>query len=92
MDIRNDHVLIKKENVLERFGDDLLLFESSTGKLFEVNETGKAIWKLLDGKNNASNIKEKLSAEFDKVKSIERDVHDFLNRLLELDLIEIKLS
>jgi len=92
MDIENDHVIIKKEDVLERSGDDLLLFDSSIGKLFEVNETGKTIWKFLDEEHNVREIKEKLNDEYKGIKTLEQDLLSFLNRLLELDLIEIKFN
>ncbi len=92
MDIENDHIIIKKEDVLERSGDDLLLFDSSTGKLFEVNKTGKTIWKFLDEEHSVSEIKEKLIDEYDGIKTLDQDLLTFLNRLLELDLIEIKLN
>ncbi len=70
----------------------MLLFDSSTGKLFEVNETGKTIWKFLDEEHSVREIKEKLIDEYDGIKTLDQDLLTFLNRLLELDLIEIKLN
>lgn len=90
MKIMDDLVLKKNENVVERFGEDeLLLFDSSLGKLFEVNETGKEIWKLCDGKHTVKKIKESLRDEFGDIKDIDKDISDFFNKLLELNLVEI---
>jgi len=88
MDLSDDLVLKKKGDVIKRFGEELLLFDSSEGKLFEVNETGKTIWSMLDGKHTVKEIKEKLEEEFEGIQEIDRDLSDFLNRLHELDLIE----
>lgn len=86
----DDLVLKKNENVIERFGEDeLLLFDSSLGKLFEVNETGKEIWKLCDGKHTVKKIKENLRDDFGDIKDIDKDVSDLLRKLLELNLVEI---
>lgn len=88
MDLSDDLVLKKKGDVIKRFGEELLLFDSSEGKLFEVNETGKTIWSMLDGKHTVKEIKEKLEEEFEGIQEIDRDLSDFLKRLHELDLIE----
>ena len=90
MKIIDDLVLKKSENVVERFGEDeLLLFDSSLGKLFEANETGGVIWKLCDGKHTVKKIKESLRDEFGDIKDIDKDVSDFFGELLELNLIEV---
>ena len=88
MRINENFVLKKKSNVIERFGEELLLFDSSTGKLFEVNETGKTIWLTIDGKSTVKEIKERVKKEFEGVREIDRDLSDFLEKLFELDLIE----
>ena len=80
--------LKKKDNVIERFGEELLLFDSSTGKLFEVTDVGKTIWVLLNGQYTVAAIKNQLKKEFTDVKTIDIDVIDFLTKLHELDLIE----
>ena len=88
MIIHDDLVLKKKGDVIERFGEELLLFDSSTGKLFEVTDVGNTIWIMLDGKHTIAEIKNQLKEEFPDVKTINSDVIDFLTKLLELDLIE----
>ena len=88
MNIYDDLILRKKEDVIERFGGELLLFDSSSGKLFEVNETGETIWSMLDGKHTIREIKEQLKEGFREIRGIDRDLSDFLNKLLELNLLE----
>lgn len=52
-------------------------------ELFTLNESGKAIWKLLDGKRTLGEIITALSTEFDApVGEIERDVLGLVKELL----------
>lgn len=88
MNIDDNSIFKKKDKVIERLGEELLLFDSSKGILFEVNESGKTIFIMLDGKHTVENIKDQLREEFEEVGEIDEDVSDFLNKLLELDIIE----
>ena len=88
MIIENDVFLTKKEDVIERFGEELLLFDSSAGTLFEVTDIGKTIWILLDGQHTLADIKRQLQEEFPDVQTIDTDVQSFLTKLVELDLIK----
>jgi hypothetical protein len=88
MNIQDTLVLKKKDHVIERFGEELLLFDSSTGKLFEVTDVGKTIWIMLKEKHSIAEIMAQLKAEFPDVQTIDRDVHDFITKLQSLDLIE----
>lgn len=88
--IINDALFLKKkDDVIERFGEELLLFDSSTGKLFEVTDVGNTIWLMLTGQKSIGAIKNQLKEEFVDVKTIDSDVIEFLTTLHELDLIEI---
>ncbi len=86
--INDDLVMKKRETVIEQMGEELLLFDSSTGKLFELNETGKTIWVMLNGKHTMNVIKEQLREEFDTSQDLNKHLSDFINTLQELDLIE----
>jgi hypothetical protein len=88
MIIQDALVLKKKDDVIERFGEELLLFDSSTGTLFEVTDIGKTIWELLNRQYTVAEIKNYLKDEFPDVQTIDSDVHDFLTKLHGLDLIE----
>ena len=88
MIIKDTIVLKKKDHVIERFGEELLLFDSSKGKLFEVTDVGKTIWELLNRQYSIAIIKNFLKSEFPDVQTIDRDVDDFLTKLHGLDLIE----
>ncbi len=53
-------------------------------ELFTLNETGKAIWQLLDGKRTLQDVSRELSAEFESpAGEIERDVLGLVEELLK---------
>ena len=53
-------------------------------ELFTLNETGKIIWKRLDGQKSLRNVVEELSAEFEvPIGEIEEDVKGFVEELLK---------
>ena len=56
--------------------------------LFTLNETGRAIWDRLDGKNNLKDIVVLLSEEFDASPSeMENDVIGFVQALLHRKIL-----
>lgn len=89
MNIKNNSILRKKDHVIERVAEELLLFDSSSGKLFELNDTGKAVWNLLNGKHTIEEIQKNIQQEFEKTSNIPKDLVSFITKLLELNLIEI---
>lgn len=51
-------------------------------ELFTMNETGKAIWKLLDGKNSLDDVIAKITLEYDGLKeTISQDVIGLVEEL-----------
>ena len=56
--------------------------------LFSLNETGKAIWNLLDGKKDLKQVAKDLSAEFETpVEDVENDVVGFVEELLKRGML-----
>ncbi len=57
-------------------------------ELFNLNETGKAIWQRLDGQKNLKEVVEELSGEFEAPKEeIEQDVKGFVEELLKRGMV-----
>ena len=57
-------------------------------ELFTLNDTGKAIWKQLDGQRSLKNIVENLSSEFESQPGeIERDVTGLVEELLKRKML-----
>ncbi len=56
--------------------------------LFTMNETGKAIWEMLDGKRNLQKVISELSAEFEaSAAEIEKDVIGLVKELLKRRMV-----
>jgi hypothetical protein len=88
MKIVDEKAFKRNESVVERQGEDeLLLFHSMVGKLYEVNSVGKDIWELLDGRQTVGQIREEMRKQYGSIDEIDGDLHDFLRKLLELNLI-----
>jgi hypothetical protein len=60
-------------------------------ELYTLNETGHAIWKLLDGRRNMGEVAAGLAAEFDAPEGeIETDVLGFAAELTERGILEAR--
>ncbi|MEO0460213.1 MAG: PqqD family protein [Myxococcota bacterium] len=58
-------------------------------KMFVLDDVGRVIWNLIDGKHSARMIAERLTEEFDvNVETASRDTDELLNRLAELNLVQ----
>jgi len=57
-------------------------------ELYTLNDTGKEIWKRLDGKRTLQDVSRELSAEFeDSTGQIEKDVIGFADELLKRGIL-----
>jgi len=57
-------------------------------ELYALNDSGKTIWKKLDGKKTLKNIIEELSQEFESPKNqIEEDVKGLVEELLKRKML-----
>ena len=82
------------ENVVSREIDgEIIIVPLTAGigdaedDLFSLNDTGKAVWKYLDGTKSVREIIDLLEDQFDGG-SIEDDVNGFLNELLSRKILE----
>ena len=58
-------------------------------KIFSLNPTAEFVWKNLDGKKKLVDILNALIDRFDVAKDeAEKDISDFVNELMNADLIE----
>ena len=56
--------------------------------LFSLNETGKAIWRHLDGEKDLKQVAKELAAEFEApVGEVENDVVGFVQELLKRGML-----
>ncbi len=93
--IRMDMVLIPSSDVVARVIDGALIIVPLTSgmgdmeeDLFSMNETGTAIWNMLDGRRTLSDVAEALALQYEAPPGdIERDVAGIAAELLKRRMI-----
>jgi len=89
-EIRMDAVYVSSEDVVARvIEDELIIVPLAAGvggeedELFTLNESGRAIWALLDGHITLQQIVQTLAEEYEApVGDIERDVCGLMGELV----------
>lgn len=56
-------------------------------ELFSLNDTGRAVWKRLDGKKTLDNIVKDLSVEFEATDEIKKDVLGLMDELFKRKMV-----
>lgn len=90
-----DAIYVPSEEVVAReIEGEMIIVPLTAGigdaddELFTLNDTGKAIWKQLDGQRSLKNIVENLSSEFESQPGeIERDVTGLVEELLKRKML-----
>jgi hypothetical protein len=73
----------------QEFPDEAVLLSLSSAKYFRLNGVGLAIWELLRAGSDAQTIETALVEKYDApAERVRADVASFLNKLLQLRLIE----
>ena len=71
----------------EEFDDWAVLFDPDTGKAFGLNPVGVFIWQRLDGKHTIEDILSELHGFCHDIPGeAQKDIQDFINRLLKSGL------
>ena len=91
-----DTVLKKSENVVFRKIEDeyilvpIVATVADVESIFNLNETGAAVWERIDGTKKLSDIIEDIKAEYESEGTeVENDVMAFVSGMVEAKLIEI---
>lgn len=84
-------VVSKSPDVAEKIGSVTMLFDSASGRLFELNESGKKAWVLMDGKRSLGEVAKAISKEYgiDKKEAM-NDLLNFVKEMLDLNLLTIR--
>ena len=80
-----------RENILYRIENGkAVLLDAISGEPYILNETATKIWQYLDGKTELNKIIEQIVCDYqtDK-KQIREEILQFLNELIEKELVEI---
>jgi len=95
MSLSLDTILRKSDNIVFRkIADEHVLIPivasaMDVESIFNLNETGFAIWDMVDGKKSLENIVDEIEREYDvESHQLERDVMSFVNEMLAAKLIQ----
>jgi len=78
----------KNSDVAEKIGSTTILFDANAGRLYELNETARAMWVLCDGKRTVREIAGALCSEFDApAEKLAEDTAAFVRKMVELGLL-----
>jgi len=73
------------------FGEETMIMNMKSGDYLNLNQIGTSIWNLLENPSSVENICLKLLEIFDvESATCQEHVMDFLQQLLEQDIIETK--
>ena len=74
--------------VLEELDGELLIFDSASGRIVEVNETAALIWQLCDGKRSLAELSELISATYPEAEeTIKQDIPRVMQQLVSLGVL-----
>jgi len=98
MELTLDAKCMPSEDVVARMiEDELIIVPLVAGigdmddELYTMNETGKAIWSLLDGEKTLRDVAEKLATEFNAPAGvIEMDVVGLVTELAQRKMIVVR--
>lgn len=98
MEMEMDRIYVRSEDVVAReIEDEFLLVPIASGigdmedALYTLNETGREIWRRLDGQKSIEDLVGELCDEFDAEKEVIRnDVCGLLEELVKLKMVEEK--
>jgi hypothetical protein len=93
-----DTICVPSEDVVAReIEGDLIIVPLVAGigdtndELYTLNETGKAIWKKLDGQRSLEKISKELIEEFSSpAEEIKADVLGFATEMVQRRILEVK--
>ena len=97
MDLTLDSVPVKSENVVFRKIEKeyilvpIVASAADVESIFNLNETGAAVWERIDGRKSIKDIVDEIQAEYDvEGKRLERDVISFVDEMTEAKLILVQ--
>jgi Coenzyme PQQ synthesis protein D (PqqD) len=74
--------------VSRRLGDEMVLVNLETNRIFRLNRTGARLWELLEGARSTAELEELMEAEFDVGRDeLRAELDTTLPRLAELGLV-----
>lgn len=79
-----------KELLSSEMNDELVMMNLESNNYFGLNKVGKYIWEFLEEEQTLDNLCEKLTSKYDvSFEQCKSDITPFINKLKELNIIEV---
>jgi hypothetical protein len=79
-----------KKAAWQQVEENIIIVTSQTRKMHILDGIGQRIWHLLESPVSRDDIVNTLESEYEESREIiEKDLDDFINRLIELSVVEI---
>ena len=90
--ITKDTIIMRNHNILHsQIDGEVVMLSPDMKEYMGMNETGSVIWAKLENEIAVNDIIEQLKEEFaDENIQLEKDVFEYINELLNNNLIKIK--
>jgi hypothetical protein len=84
-----DRVWVSPDAVARRVGDQVVLVQLQTNRIYELNRTGARLWELLQGGADLEQACERMLAEFDVSEDeLRNNVSEIVDELVAMRLLE----
>ena len=94
MEVINLNTIVSKKKqglLISELGNELVMMDIDQGNYIGLNETGKAIWELLDEPTSVEALIKKLVSLYEiSIDECRDDTLEYLNKMNEQKLLEVK--
>ena len=89
----NQQIIFSDTVFAQEVDDEMVLLDMGSENYFGLDEVGTSIWQAMQQKETLQDVFDALLEQYDvEPEILERDLLDFVKKLLESGLIEVKAS
>ena len=84
-----DRVRVSADAVARRVGDQVVLVQLRTNRIYELNRTGARLWELLQGGKDLEQAREEMLLEFDVSEDeLRSNLNEIVDEMAAMGLLE----
>ena len=84
-----NRIRVSEDAVARRVGDQVVLVQLQTNRIYELNPTGARLWELLQGGADLEQARERMLAEFDVSEDeLRNNMNEIVDELVAMQLLE----
>jgi hypothetical protein len=84
-----NRVRVSEDAVARRVGDQVVLVQLRTNRIYELNRTGARLWELLQGGADLEQARDQMLLEFDVTEAeLRNNLEEIVDELVAMGLLE----